>query len=410
MTTVRHNSINSSNFVNPTEPKVNKHYDDSPVENVAEALNQTTEQYVAAQNRSQISFEKPQQVLDFGGADGSTADQQTGSNSATDQSAQPELSAEEKRKARREEFHRARNAEARAMQLQKEMEGQRKQFDQFKQFMEMAKKDPTAVAKAFGMDPTEFLRQYQNAMFNIPNEPPKPTPEEDLKARIERYEEERKQEKQAMIQEREQMQRSNFIQFQILPVINGNTERFELLNLNGKEQCAEFIYDMMNSHWQQTGEVLKAEDVAEEMENQLAKEMEDKINSTKKLKKFNKHFRYDTDAPGEELTVPGQLGEEHVPASQQPQSFAEAVSGTGREVRKSAMLAQSASNERAKDDGGPNTLTDVRVSQGPAKTIQQGSGATDNNYQRQTYNISKKEQRIKKITDFANANKLPRGV
>jgi antitoxin component of RelBE/YafQ-DinJ toxin-antitoxin module len=400
MTTLRKNPINSSNFSNFNEPKVVKMYDDTPKENVAKELGTTVEDL---KPQHAVTFDRQPQVLPGININDvpvqESAPPPTGTTiGATDDVPEedPNLTPEQRRAERRAAFKRAADVERRAVQMQKQAQEQLNQMKQFQSFMEQAKKDPTAVAKALGMDPTEFLRQYQNQMFNIPNEPVKPA-EESVQERLARYEEERKREKEELQQYKSQQIRNEYIQSRILPVIISDPDKFELLNQNGKEQCASFIYDMMDAHFRTTGEELNPLDVAEEMEAQLTKEFEEKLVATRKVKKFAKHFRTDTDAPGEELNVPGQLGQD----------------GSSIEVRNSVeqnqQLGAPAPNDtslNAKTFQGPSQRRPVNAAV-PQPTTLMGQDAQNNSYQRQASNWNKKQNRIDRIVKTLEAGQLP---
>lgn len=404
MTVVRQPmNLNPANFSNPVEAKVIKRFDDTPVENVAAEVGVTKEQYVADQNQHAISFEKPAQTLDFGGADGvAQPTQEPGQTASVDgQTAPAELTPEQKRQERREEFKKAANAERRALEMQKKAQAQMDQLKQFQTFMEMAKKDPTAVAKALNMDPTEFLRQYQNQMFNIPNEPEKPklSESEELRQRLNRYEEERRKEKEEMSRLQSQAIRQDYITSKILPVITGDQDKFELLNLNGREACAGFIYDMMDAHFRSTGEELNAQDVAEEMENQLAREFEEKISQTRKLKKFAKHFREDTDAPGQNVTLPEQLGEGELVKRTAAMDNQATVVSTGQ------LGSASDTSLNTKPTQGPTQSKPIVPATVRNNPILENQAAQINAYQRQVTWESKRENRLNRMANVLNTVK-----
>ena len=279
MTLIRKSTINTSGFTNIGTPKINKHFTDDP---------KPSSEPVG------VSFEKPAPALTFDIPDAAPESNQ-------------EVSKPEEQPDRRTQLLKAAQVERRAQNELKLAREKLAQVKQFETLMEQAKNDPTAIAKALNMDPTEFLRKYQNQMFSIPNEPEKPK-EETIEEKFAKYEQERKLEKEELLKMQANNIKNNYIQTKILPVIKQSPEQFEIINSNGAEQCAQFIYDMMDAHFRSTGEELNALDVAEEMEFQLQKEFESRIESTKKLKKFSKHFRTDTDAPGQELTIPEPLG------------------------------------------------------------------------------------------------------
>ncbi len=209
---------------------------------------------------------------------------------------------------RRDAMKRANAEHAKAIQMQKEAKDLMAKAQQFQEVAKRAATNPVELAKAIGMDPTEFLRRYQNEMFNIPNEEPK-KPEPTVDDRLKQYEEERSRERRAAADYQSEMIRLNYIQTKILPTIKADPEKFQLLNYNNLEKSANYIYDMMNAHFQTTGEEWNAADVAEEMENQLQAEFEEKIAQVKKIGKFSKHFQAEAEEAKEEVsTVSSQLG------------------------------------------------------------------------------------------------------
>lgn len=195
------------------------------------------------------------------------------------------------RAQRRQEFKEANKAYQRAIQMQKEAEEKLKQAQRWEEVSKKAKEDPIEVAKALGLSPEEFLLKFQNKMLNIQEEETPKDPQEEIKRRLQEYEEERKREKEQHAQIQSQLIRNNYISSKILPIISTDKDKFQLLNYNNLETSAGFIYDMMNAHFQATGEELNPADVAEEMENQLMLEFEEKINAIKKISRFSKHFR-----------------------------------------------------------------------------------------------------------------------
>ncbi len=209
---------------------------------------------------------------------------------------------------RRDAWKRANQEHTKAIQMQKEAKEMMAKAQHFQDVSKKAATNPVELAKALGLEPQEFLRRFQNEMFNIPNEEVKaqePTVEERLK----QYESERNKEKQAAAQYQSEMIRTNYITTKIMPSIKADPDKFQLLNYNNLEKSAGFIYDMMNDHYQKTGEELSPSDVAEEMENQLQQEFEEKIAQVKKIGKFSKHFRDEEPAPTEEVSLQGsQLG------------------------------------------------------------------------------------------------------
>lgn len=294
MSIIRKATVNTGSLENFGAAKVNKRLD---------TFEKALEEKEVDPNK--VSFEKPQEDSWFANMP----------EKAEAAKLEESDSSSEARKQRREEWKEANRTMQRAMQMEKEAKAKLAQVQRFEQVASKAKENPIEIAKALGVDPTEFLRLYQNQMFNITEEKeqPKLDPEEEIKQRLSRYEEERAKEKYEMEMFKSQSIKQNYIASKILPVILADKDKYELLNSNGEaEASAAFIYDLMDNHYRSTGEELNPEDVAEAMEEELVKELESKILSTKQVKKFSKHFREDTAARGQELTLPGQLGDKDV--------------------------------------------------------------------------------------------------
>ncbi len=203
------------------------------------------------------------------------------------------------RTERASQFRRARDIEKRAMEMKKQAEQQFDQAKGFQQLMQEARKDPTVLAKAMGMEPNEFLRQYQNQMFNIKDEPEPVKPEEEIKQRLDRYEAERVQERRMNQEIQSQTVKQTYVSTKILPALDN--EEFELIHLQGsKEEIGGFIYDIMDDHFRKTNEELDPKEVAEEMEKVLLADYESKVQGVRKAKKLSKYF-----VPEEQT---GQLG------------------------------------------------------------------------------------------------------
>jgi hypothetical protein len=368
-TRVIHDTIKSNGITNFGTPKVNRslNYTDSK-----ETQNHTPS--LESRNERGVSFDKMDPPITF---------------DVPTQESLPEVekSPAEKRQERASSFRQAADVERRAQQ---ELKAAKEQISKMKQTQELilqAKSDPIAIAKALNMEPAEFLRQYQNAMLNIPNEPIK-TKEETIEERMARYDQERKAEKEEFIKNQSYVARNGYISSRILPVIDSDPDRFEIINQNGKEQCASFMYDMMNAHYLETGEELNPEDVAEEMENQLQIEFESRIESTRKLKKFKKHFREDTDAPGQEITIPDQLG--------------------SKEIRQSSIDNQAQLGSQLNTS--LNTQTDFKPSQFlPERRSHHPNpvqSSSDDSYRRQNSWDRKRNDRLNKIEEFAKRNNI----
>ena len=373
MSIIRKNPLNfnSSNFVSPKQIKM---YDEANPPPSKSLIVETTSEGSTLESKpvetsSGISFEKGPPTLTFDVPD---------SEPSLQPESPTEQSPEQKRQERAAAFKKAADVERRAQQELKAAREQLAQVKQFNELMAQAKKDPTAIARALGMDPTEFLRQYQNSMFNIPSEPDKPK-EETLEERMSRYEQERRAEKEELLRMQSHNIRTNYIQSKILPVIQADLDKYELINSNGVEQSASFIYDLMDAHYRNTGEELNAADVAEEMENQLMKEFESRIEFTKNVKKLKKHFRTDTDAPGVDVTIPEPLG------------MRETRTSTQDNQQLGVNLTQSNSLSATPSQGLP---TRRPIMENPYAQIQSQQTPTNTAF------LSKKEAKLKRMEEF----------
>lgn len=286
MTIKKLTTLNASNFVNFSEPKIVKRYDDTPKENNTAQLSNTDK-------ISDISFEKK----DTSGLNFQYPAQDNVSQEPVQQKEELNQDAATRRAARRTEWKQAADVQRRAMQMQKEAEDKLKQAKKVEELLLAAKKDPTAVADALGLDKTEFLRQYQNQMFNIPNEqaPAQNTVDERLK----RYEEERQKEREQFVQLQSETIKQNYMTTKILPVILADKDKFEILN-DDPQLASAYIYDELNKHFRATGEEINPVEFAEELENMLVKQMEEQFASTRKYKKLAKHFAQ-IEVPQEQL-------------------------------------------------------------------------------------------------------------
>lgn len=225
------------------------------------------------------------------------------SSTSTEVSA-PQTDAE-RRAARREEYREAAAIRQRALQMQKQAEQRIKETESFASLMQQAKEDPTVLAKALGMDLTEFQRKLFNKAYQIEEEqvPAKEESfEEKTNRRLMEYEKElesdrvRRQEEMRRQQELESERiKHTFISNQILPHI---TENHEFILRNDKHSCAALVYDMMNQafmeHCSQGGTEadfpLKAEDVINEMEEELERRSVEQLTQAKSINKLKKFF------------------------------------------------------------------------------------------------------------------------
>lgn len=231
-------------------------------------------------------------------------EERTESQAQEGQSSAP-LTDAERRAKRKEEYREAASIRERALRMEREAKQKIQQTQQFSELLSQAKEDPTVFAKLLNMDPGEFQRKIFNKAYSI-KEDPEPqkeeTFEEQTKRRLERYEQEMSQDKERRAQEarqhleiESQRIKHSFIQNNILPHIN---ESHEFINSYDKYNCAGMIYDLMNSAYQEhcdkggdeSNFSLKAEDVINQMEEELEKQAEEQILGARNIGKLKKYF------------------------------------------------------------------------------------------------------------------------
>lgn len=212
-----------------------------------------------------------------------------------------ELSDAERRNKRKEEYREAALIREKAVQMQKRAQEQIKQTEQFYSLMQQAKDDPVVLAKALNITPEEFQRKLFNKMYSIKDEPQKEeTFEEQTKRKLTEYEQERELDKERRVEEQKKYSENEFqrvkhsyITNNIIPLIN---ESHEFIHKNDKYSCAGLIYDLMNQAYQDATSknedfTLKAEDVVNQLEEELEKRAEQQILEARNIGKLKKYFQ-----------------------------------------------------------------------------------------------------------------------
>ena len=236
-----------------------------------------------------------------------SAPESVNSQSTTESNA-PEapISDAERRAKRKEEYRQSALVHQRAQAQLKQAEEKLKQVSQFSALMEQGKEDPVVLAKALGLTPEEFQRKLFNKMYSIKEEAPpvkEETFEEQTKRKLAEYEAERQAEKVRREEEirQESLRAANdvkhrYIQNNIMPAI---TEQHEFILRNDKHSCAAFVYDLMNQAFQEHAAKggteadfsLRAEDVVNQMEEELEKQATSQMLEAKNISKLKKYFR-----------------------------------------------------------------------------------------------------------------------
>jgi len=236
-----------------------------------------------------------------------TSDEFSTSESSESSESTPMTDADRRAK-RKEEFREAASIRERALKMQRDAEEQSKQYRQFSELMHQAKEDPTILAKALNMDPSEFSRKIFNKQYSIKDDPApqkEESQEEKTQRRLDEYERFIEEEKERRAKEQAQNNdlyhqsiKRKYIESSILPCIK---EEHEFIKRNDVESCAEMIYDLMNSAFQEhlknggaeQNFPLKAEDVVNEMEESLEKRAEEELQKARGISKLRKYFRDD---------------------------------------------------------------------------------------------------------------------
>lgn len=260
----------------------------------------------------------------------------------------------EKRAARRDVWKRAADRERSAATLTAQAKVQMAEAAQVRALVAEAQRDPLALAKVLGVEPAELTRRIQNAMLSIKDEPApvELTPEQQTAKRLEKIETERAEERKAAAQQAEVTGRQNYIATSILPAIKAGADRYEMITQQGPEDLAGFVYDLMDQHFRasSTREILKVDDVLEELELQLTKRAEESLDRVSKVKKLAARFAIPAGTappakPADEVTVEplvrprrarATLSDTRTPPPAAPTA---ASLGTGKLTGKAARLA-----------------------------------------------------------------------
>lgn len=189
--------------------------------------------------------------------------------------------------SRRDALKRISDRERKVSEQAKEVKDKLAKAEEFQKFFEAAKEDPTLIAKAFGMETGDFLRKMQNKVFDIKEEPKKEDP---VQTRFNALE----QQTQQLLKAQADANRYGVISQHIMPVLTKDPEKFQVIHedLNNN---TNYIYDLINSHWLETGgekggEILDANAVAEALEEKLTEKKLKDLENMKKLPKFRSQF------------------------------------------------------------------------------------------------------------------------
>lgn len=190
---------------------------------------------------------------------------------------------------RRDALKRLSDRERKLTESEKAVKEKLAKAEDFQKFYEQAKEDPRLIAKAFGMETGEFLKKMQHKVLDLKEEAPKP--EVIAQQRIAQLEEQTKR----LAETQAQAQKSAYVNQAILPILTKNAEKYPELSMN-PEVYSSYIYDVINSHWRETGgekggEIWQADKVAEALEAQAQEDLKAKAEVLRKSPTAKKYFK-----------------------------------------------------------------------------------------------------------------------
>lgn len=148
-----------------------------------------------------------------------------------------------------------------------------KELNEYKSLREKAKLDPLALTRHFGLD----YKQLTNQILND-DKPTTDTEISYLKEQVEKLRAEKQLEVQRAEQEKAEKTISSF-KSDMVSYLESQGDKYELIKtFNAYDQVMNSVYE----HWKETGEYLKVDEVADELENQMELEAR-KLLGLKKL-------------------------------------------------------------------------------------------------------------------------------
>jgi hypothetical protein len=147
------------------------------------------------------------------------------------------------------------------------------------------------AAEALGTTVPELLALTQNAALGLAQEPKKLSPEEQRAKDEADYRASTEQKIKEHEQFKYQVVADNYIRENINPVLS-DVEKYPLLNKN-KDNLPRLkagIYDFLNKHYVETGEVLSIGDILDTLEAQTEAAAKQSLEELKGIKKFESYF------------------------------------------------------------------------------------------------------------------------
>lgn len=135
--------------------------------------------------------------------------------------------------AARKLFLQAQKAERRAKEMEKKASGNLAKVEAFEKAKQLAEsgEDPTALLQAAGLDPVKFYKDMTTYALSDKNKQEDPVQKQlrEQKETIERYAKEKEEFEKKITTERELQQHNSVISSTVIPLLQNNPERYELL-------------------------------------------------------------------------------------------------------------------------------------------------------------------------------------
>lgn len=169
----------------------------------------------------------------------------------------------------------------------------------------LGKGDLTGAAKALGIPASELVTLVNQAAIGLKPEPEKPkelTPQEKLDADRTAFAKEMQEFRDEQKRDRNARAMQSFLDSDIRPVL-ADKDAYEMIHAAGAADIETYAYRYMNAHYAETakkdenggvipgtGEVLKAKDVLDAIEENLVTAAEASLARQRDVKKLGKHF------------------------------------------------------------------------------------------------------------------------
>lgn len=206
-----------------------------------------------------------------------------------------------------------------------------KELNEYKSLREKAKLDPLALTRHFGLD----YKQLTNQILNDD----KPTTDNEisyLKEQVEKLRAEKQLEHQKAEQEKAEKTINSF-KSDMVSYLESQGDKYELIKtFNAYDQVMNSVYE----HWKQTGEYLKVDEVADELESQMELE-------ARKLLGLKKLTPKQEQQVAEALETKDQATTEAPKSFEPPKTLTNKMAAQTAPVKPSALLSEEESKAAA---------------------------------------------------------------